>query len=41
MTNYFPTRFGVRRSVYAEVHPRRPALDLPFRAADYDGVSFP
>jgi murein DD-endopeptidase len=41
MTNYFPTRFGVRRSVYAEVHPRRPALDLPFRAADYDGVRFP
>jgi murein DD-endopeptidase MepM/ murein hydrolase activator NlpD len=40
-TNYYPTRFGERPSPYASVHPRRPRLDLPFLAADYDGVAFP
>jgi murein DD-endopeptidase MepM/ murein hydrolase activator NlpD len=39
--NYYPTRFGGPcRLVYAERHPRRPVLDLPFTAADFDGVLF-
>lgn len=40
-TNYYPTRFGERPSPYHSAHPRRPRLDLPFLAADYDGVAFP
>lgn len=39
--NYYPTRFRERPSIYATRHPRRPILDLPFLAADYDGVVFP
>jgi murein DD-endopeptidase MepM/ murein hydrolase activator NlpD len=39
--NYYPTRFRERPMIYARTHPRRPVLDLPFLAADYDGVQFP
>jgi murein DD-endopeptidase len=39
--NYYPTRFGRRVNPYATAHPRLPRLDLPFAAADYDGVVFP
>ena len=39
--NYYPTRFSRREHPYREVHPRLPRLDLPFSAADYDGVVFP
>lgn len=39
--NYYPTRFRERTSLYAVRHDRRPLLDLPFLAADYDGVLFP
>lgn len=39
--NYYPTRFSERPVIYAERHPRRPLLDLPFLATDYDGVVFP
>ena len=39
--NYYPTRFRERPRIYASSHPRRPVLDLPFLAADYDGVHFP
>lgn len=38
--NYFPTRFSDHQRPYARSHGRRPLLDLPFRAADYDGVVF-
>ncbi len=38
---YFPTRFDGAPSIYARSHPRRPHLDLPFRAVDYDGIRFP
>ncbi|MFK7991223.1 MAG: M23 family metallopeptidase [Sandaracinaceae bacterium] len=39
---YFPTRFeDPPASLYREVHGRKPRLDLPFRAADYDGIRFP
>jgi len=38
--NYFPTRFADPRRPYARSHDRRPLLDLPFRAEDYDGVVF-
>ncbi|MFU8804961.1 MAG: M23 family metallopeptidase [Bradymonadaceae bacterium] len=40
MSNYFPTRFDVHAQIYATTHERRPLLDLPFSAADYDGVRF-
>jgi len=36
--NYFPTRFTERPSLYPERHGRRPLLDLPFLAADFDGI---
>ncbi|MBI5479591.1 MAG: M23 family metallopeptidase [Deltaproteobacteria bacterium] len=36
--NYYPTRFTRRVSPYAEEHPRRGLLDLPFRAADFVGA---
>jgi len=39
--NYYPTRFARRVNPYATVHARQPVLDLPFSAADYDGVVFP
>jgi murein DD-endopeptidase MepM/ murein hydrolase activator NlpD len=38
MKNYFPTRFAVDAPIYASEHERQPLLDLPFSAADYDGV---
>jgi len=38
--NYYPTRFAQRHSVYAEVHPREPRMDLPFAAADFEDVVF-
>jgi murein DD-endopeptidase len=38
--NYYPTRFPDRTSPYAEPHPRRPVLDLPFPAAAFDGMVF-
>lgn len=39
--NYYPTRFRAHPIIYASRHPRRPVLDLPFLAGDYDGVAFP
>ena len=36
--NYYPTRFARRVSPYAEEHPRRAILDLPFRAEEFVGV---
>ena len=39
--NYYPTRFRRRVNPYAVAHARLPRLDLPFSAADYDGVVFP
>ena len=38
--NYYPTRFPVRVSPYADVHPREPVLDLPLCADQFDGVVF-
>ncbi len=38
--NYYPTRFPVRPNLYGEQHPRAPRLDLPFRAAEFDGAVF-
>lgn len=38
MKNYFPTRFSADVSPYAKVWERKPLLDLPFAAEDYDGV---
>ncbi len=40
MKNYFPTRFEVDAPIYKTQFQRRPLLDLPFSAADYDGVRF-
>lgn len=40
MKNYFPTRFSVDAPIYAVEDSRKPLLDLPFRAQDYDGVRF-
>jgi murein DD-endopeptidase len=39
--NIYPTRFAERPSLYRRVHERRPRLDLPFSAEDYDGIHFP
>jgi len=39
--NYYPTRFGSRRSPYGIAFAREPRLDLPFRAADVAGIVFP
>lgn len=39
--SYFPTRFREIPRLYTREHARRPRLDLPFRAADYDGIRFP
>ncbi|MEZ4472560.1 MAG: M23 family metallopeptidase [bacterium] len=38
---YRPTLFPVRPPVYPERFARRPRLDLPFRAADFDGILMP
>jgi murein DD-endopeptidase MepM/ murein hydrolase activator NlpD len=38
--NYYPTRFDQEVAVYRSVHPRRPLLDAPFRAEDFDAVEF-
>jgi len=38
--NYFPTRFDGDHLLYPERHERRPLLDLPFLARDFDGVVF-
>lgn len=40
MRNYFPTRFCVDRPIYAERFEKRPILDLPFQAEDYEGIRF-
>lgn len=40
MRNYFPTRFGVNRPIYAQTYEKQPILDLPFRAEDYVGIRF-
>lgn len=40
MKNYFPTRFEVDAQIYADTFERRPMLDLPFSAEDYDGIRF-
>jgi murein DD-endopeptidase MepM/ murein hydrolase activator NlpD len=37
--NYYPTRFTRRVSPYADEHPRRALLDLPFRAQDFVGIA--
>jgi murein DD-endopeptidase len=39
-TTYYPTRFQERPSIYAEVHPRRPLISLPFSKDDFDGVHY-
>ncbi len=39
-SNYYPTRFPKRPNPYAEHHPRRGRLDLPFPAEAFDGVVF-
>ena len=38
--NYYPTRFAGRPPVYPGAHSRQPWLTLPFRAADFAGVTF-
>lgn len=38
--NYYPTRFPRRISPYAGAGGRRPLLDLPFSADEFDGVAF-
>jgi len=39
--NYYPTRFASRPSLYKEAFSRIPLLDLPFRAEDFIGVTYP
>lgn len=39
--NYYPSRFARRPSLYRSHTERRPRLDLPFRAEDFDGIWFP
>jgi murein DD-endopeptidase MepM/ murein hydrolase activator NlpD len=39
--NYYPTLFRRRPSIYPEVHPRQPALTLPFRPDDFVGIALP
>ncbi|MCW5893009.1 MAG: M23 family metallopeptidase [bacterium] len=39
--NYYPTRFPERPGLHAGPCPRRPRLDLPFRATDAVGIAFP
>ncbi len=38
---YFPSRFSTRPTLVREAHPRRPWLDLPLSAEDYDGALLP
>ena len=38
--NYFPTRFSGNHFLYPDRHERRPLLDLPFQARDFDGIVF-
>lgn len=38
--NYYPTRFPVRKNLYAEEFPRMPMLDLPFDGELFDGIVF-
>jgi hypothetical protein len=38
--NYYPTRFSKHVSVYSTTYLRKPMLDLPFSASDFDGVVF-
>lgn len=38
--NYYPTRFADRSPVYADAHPRRPRLYMPFSERDVDGADF-
>jgi murein DD-endopeptidase len=38
--NYYPTRFTDRPPLYSRKHDRAPRLDLPFRAQDFDGITF-
>lgn len=38
--NYYPTRFRERVRPYAQEHPRRGTLSLPFSAESFDGVTF-
>lgn len=40
-TNYYPTRFVERPSLYLTKSERRPRLDLPFSWRDFDGIVFP
>ena len=39
-SNYYPTRFPVRRNPYRDSWVREERLDLPFSAQDFDGVVF-
>jgi murein DD-endopeptidase len=39
--NYYPSRFRARHGLYRTLGARRPRLDLPFRARDFDGIWFP
>jgi murein DD-endopeptidase len=39
LRNYRPASFAAFPPVYAAVHARAPRLDLPFRAADFDGIA--
>ncbi len=38
--NYYPTRFPEQTGIYKKPHVRRPRLNLPFLASDFDGVAF-
>ncbi len=38
--NYYPTRFPRRVNLYGQVFPRSNRLDMPFSAAEFDGVVF-
>lgn len=38
--NYYPTRFPKYINLYDQNYPRTVCLDLPFAAADFDGVVF-
>ncbi|TNE45305.1 MAG: M23 family metallopeptidase [Deltaproteobacteria bacterium] len=39
--HYFPGRFSERPHLYSKTYPRTPWLDLPFRAEDFIGVTYP
>jgi murein DD-endopeptidase len=38
--NYYPTRFPVKENMYDKVYERKPVLDLPFHANEFDGIVF-